>query len=60
MTEPNAIGYIPTENAEVHAGAVAALAPAPADPVAEHYQGGRFVTQSWTPEDARPQLPPRN
>lgn len=59
MAETNAIGYAPTQNAESYAAAVAALPPAPADPVAEHYQGGRFVTQSWTPEATRPRFPAR-
>lgn len=54
MSEPNAIGYLPTQDAEVFAEAVAALPPAPADAVAERFQGGRFVTQSWTLEDSRP------
>jgi len=51
--EPNRIGYLPRQNAEDWA-ATALAQPATADPVAERYQGGRFVTQSYTPEATRP------
>jgi uronate dehydrogenase len=54
LTEINAIGYVPRQNAEDFASS---LPPEPAsatDHVASRYQGGRFVTQSWTPEAQRP------
>jgi len=52
-TEPNRIGYMPRQDAEVFAAAVLAQ-PAVADPVADRYQGGRFVIQSYTPDAGRP------
>ncbi|MET0291928.1 MAG: NAD(P)-dependent oxidoreductase [Steroidobacteraceae bacterium] len=53
LKEGNAIGYEPEENAEVFA-ADAMAGSGPADPVADRYQGGRFVTQDWTPDEDRP------
>ncbi|MEY4761152.1 MAG: hypothetical protein RLZZ200_1008 [Pseudomonadota bacterium] len=51
--EPNKIGFIPRQDAEQFAEATLAAA-TPVDPVAARYQGGKFVTQSWTPETERP------
>lgn len=54
LTEANAIGYVPRQNAE---GFASSLPPEPApaaDDIASQYQGGKFVTQSWTPADKRP------
>ena len=53
--EPNKIGFVPKQDAEVFAEAtLAAVAGMPVDPVATRYQGGKFVTQSYTPEAERP------
>lgn len=57
FTEPNRIGFVPRQNAEDHAAELPAAAAAP-DPVAARYQGGKFVTQSWTPESGRPRRKP--
>jgi uronate dehydrogenase len=54
LSEPNVIGYAPRQNAEDFAAEVLARPAAAADPVAEFYQGGRFVTQAYTPEAKRP------
>lgn len=54
MDEPNAIGYQPVQDAEAWAGEIAAQPATAPDPVAERYQGGRFVTQSWTSVEQRP------
>ena len=57
LTEANALGYVPRQNAE---GFASSLAPEPApspDDVASGFQGGKFVTQSWTPEEQRPARP---
>ena len=57
LTEANALGYVPRQNAEIFASSLAPEpAPAPGD-VASHFQGGKFVTQSWTPEEQRPARP---
>lgn len=56
LSEPNAIGFVPRQNAEDFASSLPAE-PATADPVASRFQGGKFVTQSWTPEAGRPKLP---
>lgn len=53
LSEPNRIGYVPRQDAEIFAAEVLAKA-APADAVAARYQGGRFVTQSYTLEAERP------
>jgi len=59
LSEANAIGFAPRQNAEDFASSLASeLAPV-TDPVANRFQGGRFVTQSWTPEEQRPILPGR-
>jgi uronate dehydrogenase len=50
--QPNRIAYVPRQNAEDWAAAATAQSPA-ADPVADRYQGGRFVTQSYTPDADR-------
>ena len=57
LTEANAIGYVPRQNAEDFASSLPSEpAPGP-DDVASRFQGGRFVTQSWTPQDQRPRRP---
>ncbi|MBK7115252.1 MAG: NAD(P)-dependent oxidoreductase [Proteobacteria bacterium] len=57
LTEANVIGYVPRQDAEVFASGLAAEpSTAPGD-IASRYQGGRFVTQSWTPEEQRPRRP---
>jgi len=57
LTETNAIGYAPRQNAEDFASSLPSeAAPAP-DDVASRFQGGKFVTQSWTPLDQRPRRP---
>ena len=53
LTEPNAIGFVPVQNAEDWA-AQALAQPVAADRVAERYQGGRFVSQDYTPDEKRP------
>jgi len=53
MSEPNAIGYTPRQNAEHWAGEVESIA-VHADPVAARYQGGPFVVHDYTPIEARP------
>jgi uronate dehydrogenase len=53
--EPNKIGFVPKQDAEVFAAeTLAAAAGVAVDPVATRYQGGKFVTQSYTPEGERP------
>jgi uronate dehydrogenase len=59
LTEPNAIGYVPTQDAEDWAAGVATQPVAAPDPVADAFQGGRFVTGDWTPADRRPMRRPR-
>ncbi len=54
LAEPNAIGYEPQQDAEDWAAALSAQPASTPDPVADHFQGGRFVTGDWTPEDRRP------
>jgi uronate dehydrogenase len=53
LSEGNAIGYEPTQNAEDWAAEIQAL-PNPLDPVAQHFQGGGFATIDYTPQDLRP------
>lgn len=53
LSEGNAIGYAPVENAESFAAQILA-APNPLDPVAQKFQGGQFVTGDYTPLDQRP------
>jgi uronate dehydrogenase len=53
LSEGNAIGYVPTQDAEDWAAEVLAR-PAPNDPVAERYQGGPFVTGDYTAPESRP------
>jgi len=51
LSEGNAIGYAPTQNAEQWAETILAQ-PNPLDPVAQRFQGGQFVTIDYTmPED---------
>lgn len=57
LSEPNAIGFVPRQNAEDFASSLPPEPAAAADPVASRFQGGKFVTQSWTPEDRRPGKP---
>lgn len=52
LSEGNAIGYAPVQNAEDHAAAVLAAAELP-DPVASRFQGGAFVTIDYTPIEQR-------
>lgn len=53
LDEPNAIGYVPTQNAESFAADAMSSSGEP-DPVAERYQGGRFVTGDYTADEDRP------
>ncbi|RYG76424.1 NAD(P)-dependent oxidoreductase [bacterium] len=53
LDETNAIGYEPKQDAEAFA-ADAMSASAEPDPVADRYQGGRFVTIDYTPDESRP------
>jgi uronate dehydrogenase len=53
LSQGNAIGYAPTENAEDWAEAVLAQ-PNPLDPVAQRFQGGAFATLDYTPPEQRP------
>lgn len=53
LTEGNAIGYVPKQDAEAFA-ATALAATARPDPVADRYQGGPFVTIDYTPDKDRP------
>jgi uronate dehydrogenase len=55
LRETNAIGYVPRQNAEDFA-ASALASNVEADPVADRYQGGRFVTLDYTPDEDRPGL----
>jgi uronate dehydrogenase len=47
LSEGNAIGYAPTQNAEDWAADVLQR-PNPLDPVAQRFQGGQFVTMDYT------------
>jgi len=49
----NAIGFVPRQDAEVHAFEVLSR-PVPADPVGERYLGGHFASKEYTPETQRP------
>lgn len=53
LSEANAIGYVPVQNAEGWAAVVTAQPETP-DPVADAWQGGRFVRQAWTDPQDRP------
>lgn len=53
LSEGNAIGYAPRQNAEDWAAELLAQ-PNPLDPVAQRFQGGSFVTQDYTPSEQRP------
>jgi uronate dehydrogenase len=53
LSEGNAIGYAPTENAEDWAAEILKQ-PNPLDPVAQRFQGGQFVTGDYTPPEERP------
>lgn len=53
LSEGNAIGYVPVQDAEDWAPWVASQ-PAKPDPVADAWQGGHFVLQSWTDPQQRP------
>ena len=52
LSEGNAIGYEPTENAEKWAEEILKQ-PNPLDPVAQRCQGGQFVTIDYTPPEQR-------
>lgn len=52
LSEGNAIGYAPTQNAEDWAGAILEQ-PHPLDPGAQLFQGGQFVTIDYTPPERR-------
>lgn len=57
MTRALSIGYVPRQNAEEFASSLAPEpVPAPED-IISRFQGGKFVTQSWTPEVQRPARP---
>jgi uronate dehydrogenase len=53
LSEGNAIGYAPTQNAEDWAEQILAQ-PNPLDAVAQRFQGGQFVTIDYTMPEARP------
>ncbi len=53
LSEGNAIGYQPTQNAEQWAAEILQQ-PNPLDPVAQRFQGGQFVTIDYTPPQQRP------
>lgn len=53
LSEGNAIGYLPTQNAEDWAAEVQAQ-PNALDPIARRFQGGGFVTIDYTPPERRP------
>ena len=53
LSEGNAIGYTPTQNAEDWAGEILKQ-PNPLDAVAQRFQGGQFVTMDYTPVEDRP------
>ena len=53
LSEGNAIGYAPTQNAEDWAAEILKQ-PNPLDPVAQRFQGGQFVTIDYTPLESRP------
>lgn len=53
LSEGNAIGYRPSQNAEDWAAEILAQ-PNPLDPVAQRFQGGQFVTLDYTPPEQRP------
>lgn len=52
LSEGNAIGYEPTQNAEDWASEILQQ-PNPMDAVAQQFQGGQFVTQDYTPPEQR-------
>lgn len=52
LSEGNAIGYHPTQNAEDWAAEILAQ-PNPLDPIARRFQGGAFVTLDYTPPEQR-------
>ncbi|WP_088286866.1 NAD(P)-dependent oxidoreductase [Ideonella sp. A 288] len=52
LSEGNAIGYQPTQNAEAWAAEIEAK-PNPLDLVARQFQGGAFVTMDYTPPERR-------
>jgi uronate dehydrogenase len=47
------LGYRPTQNSEEFAAEILKQ-PNPLDPIAQHFQGGGFVTLDYTTPDARP------
>lgn len=53
LSEGDAIGYAPAQNAEARAEAVLAR-PEPLDPVARCFQGGQSATIDHTPPERRP------
>jgi uronate dehydrogenase len=53
LSEGNALGYEPTQDAERYSADVLSK-PGPVDAIADRYQGGRFVTQDYTPDEERP------
>ena len=53
LTEGNAIGYAPTQNAEDWAEQILAQ-PNPLDATAQQFQGGQFVTLDYTLPEDRP------
>jgi len=57
LSEGNAIGYRPTQNAEDWAAALRTQ-PNPLDATAQRFQGGGFVTIDYTPSDQRPAAAP--
>jgi uronate dehydrogenase len=52
LSEGNAIGYAPTENAEDWAAEILQQ-PNPLDPIAQKFQGGQFVTIDYTAPEQR-------
>jgi uronate dehydrogenase len=51
LSEGNAIGYAPVQNAEDWAAEIDAK-PNPLDPIAQRFQGGQFVTLDYTRESS--------
>ena len=47
LSEGNAIGYEPVQNAEDWAAEIDSK-PNPLDPIAQRFQGGQFVTMDYT------------
>ena len=53
QTGAERLGYRPVQNSEAFAEEINRQ-PNPLDPIAQQYQGGRFVAQDFTPKEQRP------